>query len=102
MKHGSTNTTLKRRDKLHNERLSIPQDKKIPSAQIKSHKNDADFFILEGLFIVNLINQVYYLELLERLREKVRRKRPELFANNSWILHYDNASTHTALSMKGF
>ena len=29
------------------------------------------------------VNQVYYLEVLERLREKVRRKRPELFANNS-------------------
>ena len=28
------------------------------------------------------VNQVYYLEVLKRLREKVRRKRPELFANN--------------------
>jgi alpha-L-fucosidase len=37
------------------------------------------------------VNQVYYLEALKRLREKVRRKRPELFANNSWILHHDNA-----------
>ena len=27
------------------------------------------------------VNQVYYLEVLKRLREKVRRKRPELFAN---------------------
>ena len=29
------------------------------------------------------INQVYYFGVLEMLREKVRRKRPELFANNS-------------------
>ena len=29
------------------------------------------------------VNQVYYLEVLKRLREKVRRKRPELFASNS-------------------
>jgi len=29
------------------------------------------------------VNQVYYLEVLERLREKVRRKQPKLFANNS-------------------
>ena len=48
------------------------------------------------------INQVYYLEVLKRLREKVRRKRPELFANNSWILHHDNASAHTALSVREF
>jgi len=28
------------------------------------------------------VNQVYYLEVLERLHEKVRWKQPELFANN--------------------
>jgi len=48
------------------------------------------------------VNQVYYLEVLKRLLEKVRRKRPELFANNSWILHHDNAPAHTALSMREF
>jgi transposase len=42
------------------------------------------------------------LEVLKRLLEKVRRKRPELFANNSWILHHDNASAHTALSAREF
>ena len=31
------------------------------------------------------VNQVYYLEVLESLHEKVRRKRPELFANNTTI-----------------
>jgi len=41
------------------------------------------------------VNQVYYLEVLKKLRKKVRRKRPELFANNSWILHHDNAPAHT-------
>jgi len=45
-------------------------------------------------------NQVYCLEVLKRLREKVRRKRPERFANNSWILHHDNAPAHTALSVR--
>jgi len=48
------------------------------------------------------VNQVYYLEVLGRLREKVRRKRPEIFANNSWILHHDNALAHTALSVREF
>ena len=48
------------------------------------------------------VNQVYYLEVLKRLREKVRRKRPELFANNSRILHHDNAPAHTALSVREF
>ena len=48
------------------------------------------------------VNQVYYLEVLERLREKVRWKGPELFANNSWILHHDNAPAHMALSVREF
>jgi hypothetical protein len=63
--------------------------------------------ILEGLFIMNLyeldtVNQVYYLEVLKRLREKVRRNRPELSASNSWILHHVNAPAHTALSVREF
>jgi len=49
-----------------------------------------------------IVNQVYYLEVLKRLREEVRQKRPELFANNSWILHHDNAPAHTALSVREF
>ena len=48
------------------------------------------------------LNQVYYLEVLEILRAKVRLKRPELFANNSRTLHHDNAPAHTALSVKQF
>jgi hypothetical protein len=42
------------------------------------------------------VNQVYYLEVPGRLHEKFRRKRPEIFANNSWILHHENAPDHTA------
>ena len=48
------------------------------------------------------VNQVHYLEVLKRLREKFRRKRSELFANNSWILHHDNAPAHTTLSVREF
>ena len=48
------------------------------------------------------VNQVYYLEVLKRLREKVRKKRPEIFASNSWILHHDKAPAHTALSLREF
>ena len=47
-------------------------------------------------------NQVYFLEVLERMREKVRRKQTELFANNSWILHHDNAPARMALSVREF
>ena len=48
------------------------------------------------------VNQVYYLEVLERLQEIVRQKQPKLFANNSQILHHDNAPAHMALSVREF
>jgi len=48
------------------------------------------------------VNQVYYLEVLNRLHEKVRWKRPKIFASNSWILQNNNAPAHMALSVREF
>jgi len=42
------------------------------------------------------VNKEYYLSVLKRLRDAVRRKRPEMWADNSWILHDDNAPSHRA------
>jgi len=42
------------------------------------------------------VNSEYYKGLLERLRNYVRRKRPEKWANG-FILHHDNAPCHTPL-----
>jgi len=48
-----------------------------------------------------MVNQQYYIEVLTKLCERVRRKRLELWING-WILHQDNAPAHNALSMKQF
>ena len=37
---------------------------------------------------------------MRRLREAIRQKRPGLWANNSWILHYDNAPSHNAIIIR--
>ncbi|UYV74621.1 hypothetical protein LAZ67_12000310 [Cordylochernes scorpioides] len=37
-----------------------------------------------------------YLSILRRLREAIRKKRPEKWTNGDWILHHDNARPHTA------
>ena len=56
-----------------------PQPKN--SVQIKSQNNVADFLYIRGIVHYEFVptrqtvNQVYYLEVLERLREEVRRKR---------------------------
>uniref|UniRef100_A0A2S2R501 Mariner Mos1 transposase n=1 Tax=Sipha flava TaxID=143950 RepID=A0A2S2R501_9HEMI len=48
------------------------------------------------------VNQVFYKRVLERLREKVRRKRPEAWKSKPWFLHHENAPAHSALSVREF
>jgi hypothetical protein len=47
------------------------------------------------------VNQRCYLEIMARLREAVRRRRPE-FWPDAWILHHDNALAHDALAVREF
>jgi hypothetical protein len=60
------------------------------------------FFDIQGIVVAEwvpsgqTVNKQYYLEVLTKLRERVLRKRPELW-RNGWILHQDNA-----LCMKQF
>lgn len=55
-------------------------------------------FIPEGCNV----NKVLYVEILRRLRDAVRRKRPERWARNDWILLDDNARPHRALTVKEY
>ena len=48
------------------------------------------------------VNKEYYLEVMRRLREAIREKRPELWKNNSWILHHDNAPANSSLLVRDF
>jgi len=48
------------------------------------------------------VNQVFYKQVLERLREKIRRKRPEAWKSKSWLLHHGNAPAHSALFIREF
>jgi histone-lysine N-methyltransferase SETMAR len=47
------------------------------------------------------VNQHCYLEILERLNEAVRWRRPELWLE-VWILHHDNAPVHDELTVGSF
>ena len=46
------------------------------------------------------VNKKYFLSAKRRLREAIRLKRPELWGNNSWVLHHDNAPSHTVLILR--
>ncbi|KAE9534118.1 hypothetical protein AGLY_008854 [Aphis glycines] len=64
------------------------------------------FFDIKGLIYYEFVptgqtvNQTYYKEILIKLREKIRKKRPDQFQNRSWLLHHDNAPAHSALSFR--
>ena len=44
-----------------------------------------------------MVNKQLYQEVLACLRDFVRRKRPELWENQTWMLHHDNAPAHASL-----
>jgi len=48
------------------------------------------------------VNQVYYKEVLTNLREQVRKKRPEMWKNSSWVLHQGNVPAHNAPPVRTF
>ena len=48
------------------------------------------------------VNQHVYKEILWRLLRSVREKRRELWQDNAWLLHQDNAPAHNALSIRQF
>ena len=48
------------------------------------------------------INKEFSLEVLQHLRESVRRKRPEKRRDGDWILHHDNTPAHTSLLVQQF
>ncbi|UYV80102.1 hypothetical protein LAZ67_18001707 [Cordylochernes scorpioides] len=62
-------------------------------------------FVVKGLVHYELvpecqtINQHYYLDVLRRLREPVRQKRPEKWHQKNWLLHHDNSWPHTAVTV---
>ena len=66
------------------------------------------FFDSEGIVHHNYapdgqtINKEFYLEYLRRLRESVRRKRPEKWRDGDWNLHHDNAPAHTSHLVQQF
>ncbi|GFV44165.1 histone-lysine n-methyltransferase setmar-like protein [Trichonephila clavipes] len=48
------------------------------------------------------VNNEFYLDVMRRLREAIRRKRPVLWAPSSWMLHHDGAPAHTANLVQQF
>jgi len=48
------------------------------------------------------VNKEFYLNVMKRLRAAVRRKRHEVWTNNTWMLHHDNVPAHASLLIREF
>jgi len=49
-----------------------------------------------------MVNKQLYQEVLARLGDAVHRKRPELWENQTWMLHHDNAPAHASLLIRSY
>jgi len=45
-------------------------------------------------------NKEFYVAVLKRLKEAVRRKKPQLWTNQSWVLHHDNIPAHSSFFLR--
>jgi hypothetical protein len=91
------------------EEFNFTTSLKSAASEVRS-QDDADFFFLYANDIVHsefvpnrrTVNRTFYLKVLKRLRDAMRRKRPELWQSGEWWLHHDNVPVHKALSAKKF
>ena len=87
---------------------SSPQPKK--ARQVKSNVKTMliAFFDIDGLVHHEYVprgqtvKKVFYKTVLQRLRDAVRRHRPEKWRSGNWILHHDNAPAHMAVTTNEF
>ena len=49
-----------------------------------------------------MVNKQLYPEVLAHMRDAVRRKRPELWESQTWMLHYDNVPAHVSLLIRSY
>jgi hypothetical protein len=88
---------------------SLATPKKSTSESLKCEGDiDRFFFYWRGIahheFVPRgeTVNKEFYLKVMKRLREAVRRKRPEAWTNKTWMLHLDNAPAHASLLIREF
>ena len=87
---------------------SSPRPKKARQSRSKIKLMLIAFFDARGIVHMEFlpqgqtVNQHVYKEILRRLLRSVREKRRELWQDNAWLLHQDNAPAHNALSIRQF
>ena len=90
------------------EKPHVTEVQKVQTGKKQSQEHARHFFDIKGIVHKEFIprgqsvNYEFYCEVLRRLREKVRRLRPQLWREQTWLLHHDNAPGHTAVLTQQF
>jgi len=88
--------------------LGPPRPKKVRQVRSNIKSMLICFFDQKGIvhkeFVPpgQIVNTAFYIEVLKRLWENMRRKGPDQWRNNTWLLHHDNAPAHAALLTRWF
>jgi hypothetical protein len=80
-----------------------PRPKKVRQVHVDLHPPDIRGIVHKEFESPGqTINGKFYCEVLKRLREGIRRKRPGKWKKNNWFLHHDIAPAHTSLVVRQF
>ena len=107
MSRGFTGSTRKPRRSRHSGNSQHPRGQKGQASEEQRQSDFDRFFYSRGVVSHECapqshINKEYYLEVLRRLRDAVRRKRPDLWAEGTWQLYHDNAPAHSSQLIQTF
>ena len=97
-----------KRQSTHWESPSSQMQKKARQSESKFKAMMIVFIHIRGIVHVDwvpegqTVKQVYYKEVLTNLRERGRRRRPEMWKNGSWVLHQDKASAQNSVCQEVF
>jgi hypothetical protein len=86
----------------------LSQDAKNFDFRSKQKATLATFFYSKGIIHKKFVppgrtvNKEYYVEVLSRLVQRIRRVRPQFHEKGSWFLLHDYARPHTTVSVKQF
>lgn len=87
---------------------SSPRQTKSRAVKSKVKTMLITFFDKEGIIHKEFVpagqtvNAAFYLEVLKRLLQRIRRVRPQMFQTGNWMLLHDNAPSHTSIMVRQF
>ena len=109
MRHWCTGTMSKRKSSHHSGCKKCRRDQKKHAKCVHTSRWYWRFFFYsegvvhyEFLPLGRTVNKEYYLEVMQRLRQAVRKKRTDAWRENRWMLQHDNAPSHSWSLVRDF